>query len=67
MKTPEQPTPSAQEAYEQHYFETCDLILRIAGRLETIHDASQPKNWADVGDLGHVKEDLTHIAEFLGA
>ncbi len=67
MKTSEQPSPSAQEAYERNHAETYELILRIASKIEANYNANKPKDWADVGSLAHVKEQLTNIAEFIGA
>jgi len=66
MKTPEQPASSAQETYQRKYTETCDLILNIVSKLEALYNDSQPKNWADVGSLEHINEELAHITEFLG-
>jgi len=67
MKTPEQQSSSAQEAYERNHTETCELILRIASKIEANYNASKPKDWADAGSFAHVKEQLTNIAEFISA
>ncbi len=66
MTTPEQPSPSAQEAYRQNYREICELMLRINNKLYTdYHNLDEP-TWADVGDQGHVIEVLKDLSEFLG-
>ncbi len=67
MKTPEQSSPTAQEAYERNYMQVEDLIVRIANKVHTDYHSNQPKDWADVGNLGHTIEVLQDIAEFLGA
>lgn len=67
MKTPEQPSPSAQEVYQQNYARVCELLITIAGKIEADYNATEPKDWADVGNMGHTIEVLQDIAEFLGA
>ena len=67
MNTPEQPTPSPQEAYRQNYREICDLMLRINGKLYADAHNQQPKTWAQVGDQGHIIELLQELDEFLGS
>jgi len=66
MTTPEQPSPSAQEAYRQNYGEICDLMLRINDKLYTDAHTDEPKTWESVGSQEHVIEVLKDLAEFLG-
>ena len=67
MTSPEQSSPSAQEAYEQQYLAVCELILSIGRKLESDHESTRPKHWGDVGNLGHTKEVLQDLGDFLGA
>ncbi len=64
--TPEQPSPSAQEAYRQNYGEICELMLRINGKLYAEANDGQQKTWAQVGDQERVIEVLKDLTEFLG-
>lgn len=66
MSTPERPS-SAQEAYEKQYLEVCELILSIGKKLDSEHESTRPKHWGDVGNLGHAKEVLQDLGDFLGA
>ncbi len=66
--TPEsQPQQTAQEAFEQDYQEILDVLAAIKNKVNEYHNDGRPKNWSDVGSLGHVTEELNNIAEFLGA
>ncbi len=58
---------SAQEAYEQRYAEVCELMLSIGRKLEADHESTRTKDWGDVGNLGHVREVLQDLGDFLGA
>ncbi|MCP4573233.1 MAG: hypothetical protein GY838_12840 [bacterium] len=44
--------------------ETESQLLRIAQGLES-HRSGWNKNWADVGDLAHLVEQLTDAANFI--
>ena len=63
----EQLPSSAQETYEQRYAEVCELMLSIARKLETDHESMKQKTWGEVGNLGHAKEVLQDLGDFLGA
>lgn len=62
--TPEQ---SAEQAFKQNYQEVLDTLAAIKHEVTQRHNDGRLKDWADVGSLGHVKEELNNIAEFLGA
>lgn len=62
---PEQPQ-TAEQAYEQQYEVLSRVMARVFNKVIGHHDSSSEKNWAHVGDLGHIIEVMNELDEFLG-
>lgn len=58
---------SARAAYKERNAKCHDLLKAIADRLDhhTTAQAQLPDDWAYVGDLGHVSEQLSQILAHL--
>ncbi len=55
---------NAEKAYQEKQENIAELIERIQRKLK--EDVKRDINWASVGSLGYVEEQLGNITEFLG-
>ena len=58
---------TAQEKYQQSRKEINSLIeqLNLSLNRRDLQADKEPDNWGHAGDLGHVKEQLSNIVDFL--
>ncbi len=55
---------NTEKAYQEKQENIAELIERIQRKLK--EDVKRDINWASVGSLGYVEEQLGNINEFLG-
>ena len=61
---PDDPRPTAREAYEMRREAIIDKLFILAERIQE-HDIEDRINWGHVGDLSYVDGQLSELVEFL--